>query len=53
MGVSEHRACRIVAIDRKMARYSSKCSADAELRDFTSETCSRSDVRAATTTPFA
>ena len=32
MGLSERRACRIVAIDRKTARYTSKRPADAELR---------------------
>ncbi|CAN2534733.1 hypothetical+protein [Methylocapsa aurea] len=32
MCLSERRACRIVAIDRKTARYSSKRPADAELR---------------------
>jgi hypothetical protein len=32
MGLSERRACRIVAIDRKTARYASKRPADAELR---------------------
>ncbi len=32
MGLSERRACRIVAIDRKTARFASKRPADAELR---------------------
>jgi putative transposase len=32
MGLSERRACRIVDIDRKTVRYSSKRPADAELR---------------------
>ncbi|PWB84595.1 MAG: IS3 family transposase [Methylocystaceae bacterium] len=32
MGLSERRACRIVAIDRKTARYTSKRPADGELR---------------------
>jgi putative transposase len=32
MGLSERRACRIVAIDRKTARYTSTRPADAELR---------------------
>jgi putative transposase len=32
MGLSERRACRIVAVDRKTVRYSSKRRPDAELR---------------------